>query len=127
MSYIPQDLRYTTSHSWVKQQDDGSLMVGITDFAQNALGDIVFVQLPDIAEKYEQDQQIGIVESVKTGSDLYAPITGKVVAVNEAVRDNPELINDNCYLAWIYIIKPEADLESKFLLTADSYHNLIDE
>lgn len=127
MSNIPQELRYTSSHSWVQQQADGSLKVGITDFAQNALGDIVFVQLPDVGENYQLDQQIGLVESVKTGSDIYAPITGKVVAINQAISDNPELINDNPYQAWLYIIMPEANLETNSLLTADNYHNLINE
>ena len=97
------------------------------EFAQNALGDIVFVQLPDVGENYQLDQQIGLVESVKTGSDIYAPITGEVLAINQAISDNPELINDNPYQAWLYIIMPEANLETNSLLTADNYHNLINE
>lgn len=95
MSNIPKILRYTESHSWVGVLEDDTLMVGITDYAQNSLGDVVFVELPEDGMHYQQGQQIGMIESVKTSSDIYAPVTGKVIEVNEQLSDNPELINDD--------------------------------
>lgn len=126
MSNIPKDLHYTASHSWIKQEQDGTLTVGITDFAQNSLGDIVFVQLPADGMHYEQDQQIAMVESVKTGSDIYAPVRGKVTAINEALQDNPELINDDPYQAWIYKLIPASLVEVEQLLSAADYQTSID-
>lgn len=124
MSNTPKNLRYTASHSWVQQEDD-LLVVGITDYAQNSLGDIVFVQLPDDGMHYQQEQQVGMIESVKTGSDIYAPVTGKVVAINDKLSDNPELINDDPYEAWIYKILPTSRVEIEQLLTAEDYDEQI--
>lgn len=124
MSNLPPQLRYTESHSWVIFEDD-VLLVGITDYAQNALGDIVFVEFPEDGMHYQQGQQIGMIESVKTGSDIYAPVTGKVVDVNEALINSPELINEDPYSAWIYKILPASKVEIEQLLTAKDYQNLI--
>lgn len=126
MSNTPKELRYTASHSWIKQEQDGTLTIGITDFAQNSLGDIVFVQLPADGMHYEQDQQIAMVESVKTGSDIYAPVRGKVTAVNEALQDNPELINEDPYQAWIYKLIPASLVEVEQLLSAADYQASIE-
>lgn len=125
MSNIPKDLHYTASHSWIKEEQDGTLVVGITDFAQNSLGDIVFVQLPEDGMHYEQDQQIAMVESVKTGSDIYAPVRGKVTAINNALTDSPELINEDPYSAWIYKLIPASKVEVEQLLTATDYQTII--
>lgn len=124
MSNIPSQLRYTENHSWVACEDD-LLLVGITDYAQNALGDIVFVEHPEDGMHYQQGQQIGMIESVKTGSDIYAPVTGKVVDVNEALINSPELINEDPYKAWIYKILPASKVEIEQLLTPKDYQNLI--
>lgn len=125
MSNIPKILRYTESHSWVGVLEDDTLMVGITDYAQNSLGDIVFVELPEDGMHYQQGQQIGMIESVKTSSDIYAPVTGKVIEVNEQLSDNPELINDDPYTAWIYKILPASIVEVEQLLKAQDYQDLI--
>lgn len=125
MSNTPSQLRYTESHSWVVFEDD-VLLVGITDYAQNALGDIVFVEHPEDGMHYQQGQQTGMIESVKTGSDIYAPVTGKVVDVNEALINAPELINADPYRAWIYKILPASKVEFEQLLTAKDYQALID-
>lgn len=127
MSNTPKELRYTASHSWVKVDEEGTLIIGITDFAQNSLGDIVFVQLPEDGMHYQQGQQIAMIESVKTGSDIYAPVTGKVTEINQALSDTPELINDNAYTAWIYKMIPASKVEIEQLLTAASYQDSIGE
>lgn len=93
---LPKDLLYTEEHEWVKA-DEGSYVIGITDFAQDQLGDIVFVELPEVGDTVAKGDSIGSIESVKTVSDFYAPVTGKVVAVNETLEDEPELINSNPY------------------------------
>lgn len=126
MSNIPSTLRYTKAHSWVKQEDD-VLVVGITDYAQISLGDIVFVELPEDGMHYSQDQQIGMIESVKTGSDIYAPVTGKVLEVNNELSVTPELINDDPYSAWIYKILPASRVEFEQLLSAQEYNGLVSE
>lgn len=126
MSNIPSALRYTEAHSWVKLEDD-VLVVGITDYAQNSLGDIVFVELPEDGMHYSQGQQIGMIESVKTGSDIYAPVTGKVLEVNDGLSVSPELINDDPYAAWIYKILPASKVEFEQLLSAQDYDDLVSE
>ena len=126
MSNIPTVLRYTEAHSWVKLEDD-VFVVGITDYAQSSLGDIVFVELPEDGMHYSQGQQIGMIESVKTGSDIYAPVTGKVLEVNEELSISPELINDDPYSAWIYKILPGSRVEFEQLLSAQDYDDLINE
>lgn len=125
MSNTPAQLRYTESHSWVILEDD-VLLVGITDYAQNALGDIVFIEMPEDGMHYQQGQQIGMIESVKTGSDIYAPLTGKVIDINEELINRPELINDDPYKAWIYKLLPASKVEFEQLLTAKNYQDLID-
>jgi glycine cleavage system H protein len=121
---IPENLGYSAEHLWVKADEDGSWLAGITDYAQDLLGDIVFVDAPEVGSKLTQNMTCGLVESVKTGSDLHAPLDGTVVAVNEALQNNPELINDKPYEAWIFKFKADnADLSQ--LLDATAYRQLV--
>jgi glycine cleavage system H protein len=104
---IPADLKYTTSHEWVRLEADGSITVGITEFAQDALGDIVFVELPTVGQHYAAAGEAAVVESVKAASDIYAPLAGTVTAVNQDVLDAPEAINADAYRAWLFKIVPD--------------------
>ena len=97
MSNIPAELKYIASHEWLRLEDDGTITVGITDHAQDLLGDVVFVELPDVGDIIAVDDEISVVESVKAASDVYAPISGEVVEVNEALEDDPEIINSDPY------------------------------
>jgi glycine cleavage system H protein len=118
---IPADLKYTESHEWVRTEADGSLAVGITDFAQDALGDVVFVELPKIGQVVAAGKDCAVVESVKAASDIYAPISGEVVAINEALTDAPEQINADAYGAWLFKVKPASLAELDGLLDAAAY------
>lgn len=118
---IPKELRYSKEHEWVKSED-GKVRVGITDFAQHELGDIVFVELPEIGDEFKTNDPFGSVESVKTVSELYAPVSGKVVEINEALNDNPEYVNESPYeKAWMIVLEPSDSSEIDKLLTADQY------
>ena len=103
---IPADLKYTASHEWARLESDGSVTVGITEYAQDALGDIVFVELPTVGKTYSAGDDAAVVESVKAASDIYAPLSGEVVAVNDAVTAAPESINADAYAGWLFKIKP---------------------
>jgi len=103
---IPADLKYTESHEWVRAEADGSVTVGITEYAQDALGDIVFVELPKVGKTFTAGDDAAVVESVKAASDIYAPVSGEVVAVNDSVADAPDSINLDAYGAWLFKIKP---------------------
>lgn len=118
---IPADLKYTESHEWVRLESDGSVTVGITEFAQDALGDIVFVELPKVGTTYGAGDDAAVVESVKAASDIYAPIAGEVIAVNDAVADAPESINADAYSAWLFKIKPSDAGAINGLLDAAAY------
>jgi glycine cleavage system H protein len=117
----PADLKYTESHEWVRTEADGSLAVGITDFAQDALGDVVFVELPKIGQIVEAGKECAVVESVKAASDIYAPVGGEVVAINEALADAPEQINADAFGAWLFKLKPANLGELDSLLDAAAY------
>jgi glycine cleavage system H protein len=121
MSNIPADLKYTASHEWVRTEADGTLTVGITEFAQDALGDIVFVELPKVGNTYTAGDDAAVVESVKAASDIYAPVSGEVIAVNDAVVDAPESINSDAYGAWLFKIKPSNAADTDGLLDAAGY------
>lgn len=124
---IPTDLRYTEEHEWVKIED-GKVRVGITEFAQSELGDIVFVELPQVSDELVVDEPFGSVESVKTVSELYAPISGKVVEINEELEDSPEFVNESPYeKAWMVIVEPSDISQIEKLLTPDKYQELIEE
>ncbi len=122
MSEIPSDLKYTKSHEWVRVEDDGSMTVGITDDAQKLLGDLVFVELPEVGNDVIAGDECGVVESVKAASDIYSPVAGEVIAVNEELIDTPEIINQDPYNnGWIYRIQPTNDHDIDDLLDADAY------
>jgi len=118
---IPADLKYTESHEWVRAEDDGTVTVGITEYAQDALGDIVFVELPKVGKSYTAGDDAAVVESVKAASDIYAPVSGEVVAVNEDVASAPESINADAYSAWLFKIKPTDAAAIDGLLDAAAY------
>ncbi|UJL45212.1 glycine cleavage system protein GcvH [Virgibacillus sp. NKC19-16] len=124
---VPSDLLYSEEHEWVKQED-GKVRIGITDFAQDELGDIVFVELPEVGDELELDEPFGSVESVKTVSELYAPLSGKIVEVNEDLEDSPEFVNDSPYdKAWMVVVEPSDESELDRLLTAEQYNAVTDE
>lgn len=118
---IPANLKYTESHEWIRLEADGSVAVGITEFAQDALGDIVFVDLPKLGQALTAGKECAVVESVKAAGDVYAPITGEVLAVNEAVVDAPESINADAFSAWMFKIKPANAADIDGLLSAEDY------
>ena len=117
---IPTNLFYTKEHEWIKIEGENAV-IGITDFAQSALGDVVFVELPDAGESLTQNQSFGVVESIKSVSDLYAPLSGLVLAKNSEVESTPELCNKDCYSNWLVKIKFTSQDETKILLNAESY------
>ena len=128
MSNIPADLKYASSHEWVRAEGDGIYSVGITEHAQGLLGDMVFVEAPEVGDSLAQGDECGVVESVKAASDIYAPLTGEVVAINEELEDEPEAINNDPFGdGWIYKIKAEDAGELDGLLTAEGYADSIDE
>ena len=117
----PSNLKYTASHEWIRHEDDGSVSIGITDFAQTALGDVVFLELPEIGRKVNAGDACAVIESVKAASDIYAPLTGEITAVNEAAKSTPESINTDAYVIWLFRLKPIdiADLDN--LMSAEEY------
>ena len=124
---IPKDLRYTQEHEWVKVEGN-KVRVGITDFAQNELGDIVFVELPEVGDTVTINEPFGSVESVKTVSELYSPVSGTVVEINEALSDSPEFVNESPYEnAWMIVVELSNEAEVEALLTAEAYEELISE
>lgn len=122
---IPENLSYTAEHLWVRTAEDGDWLAGITDYAQDLLGDIVFVEAPAIGTSLEAGKPCGLVESVKTGSDLHAPLDGVVNAVNEALLGTPEKINDAPYEAWIFKLQPSNPADITNLLSATAYRKLL--
>ncbi|WP_413378590.1 glycine cleavage system protein GcvH [Alkalihalobacillus sp. 1P02AB] len=127
MSNLPKELKYSEEHEWVKTED-GNVRIGITDFAQSELGDIVFVELPEVGDSIEADEPFGSVESVKTVSELYAPVSGKVVEVNEDLDDSPEFVNESPYeKAWMIVVEPSDKSEIENLMSAEQYEEMISE
>jgi len=126
MSTTPNDRRYAKSHEWALLEADGSVSVGISDHAQEALGDVVFVELPEVGKQLAAGQEAGVVESVKAASDIYAPIAGEVIAVNEALQDSPEQLNSEPYQSWIFRLKPADTSELDNLLDSSAYQASID-
>jgi glycine cleavage system H protein len=128
MSDLPGDLLYTTEHEWLRQEEDGTVSVGITDHAQAALGDLVYVELPEVNQDVESGGDMAVVESVKAASDVYSPIDGTVVEVNEALADDPEIINSDPYgEGWIVKLQPAGDIDDGELMSPDAYQELLDE
>ena len=122
---MPQDLRYTESHEWIRKEADGTVTVGITDHAQEALGDIVFLELPEVGKNLNAGDACAVVESVKAASDIYAPLSGEVIASNDAATGAPETVNSDAYGAWLFKIKPSDISKLDTLLTADAYAKTI--
>lgn len=128
MSRIPTELMYTSSHEWVRKELDGSYTIGITEHAQELLGDMVFIELPDVGDDLSVGDDCGVAESVKAASDIYAPLSGEVTAINEALEDSPELVNNDAYGdGWFYRIMPNDQSEFENLLDAEAYQDVIDE
>lgn len=128
MSELPGDLLYTSEHEWLRKEDDGSVTIGITDHAQAALGDLVYVELPEPGQELTAGGEMAVVESVKAASDVYAPIGGNVVDVNEVLADDPEQINTDPYGAgWIVRLQPDDSIDDDELMSPDDYQALLDE
>ena len=127
MSNIPADLRFAESHEWARLEADGSITVGISDHAQEALGDVVFVELPEVGTVFAAADTAGVVESVKAASDIYSPVSGEVIAVNDGLADAPEGLNDDSYANWIFKLKPANTAELEKLLDAAGYKVAIGE
>ncbi len=123
---IPAELRYTDTHEWVRKETDGSVSVGITHHAQDMLGDLVYVENPQVGREVKKGEECGVVESVKAASDIYSPLTGKVVAVNEELVDAPEKINQGAYDAWMFRLQPDQPEELETLLDATGYGAIVE-
>lgn len=123
---IPTNLKYTTSHEWVRAEDDGTVTIGVTEHAQELLGDMVFVELPEIGRKLAYKEECAVAESVKAAADVYTPIAGEVIAVNAELEAEPEKINQDAHSAWLFKLKPDnlADLDN--LLDAAAYEELLE-
>ena len=126
MSNVPANLKYAASHEWMLLNSDGTVTVGITDHAQEALGDLVFVELPEVGAHFDAEKEIAVVESVKAAADVYAPIAGTVTEVNQAAADAPESVNQDAYAAWLFKMTPDnvADLDK--MLDATAYQAVAD-
>lgn len=125
---IPEELLYAQNHEWVRRQDDGTLRVGITDFAQDALGDVVFVDLPDLGRDLGSGEPFGEIESTKSVSDVYAPVIGEIVEINEELEDQPDLVNQDPYgEGWMIVMRPAPDASMDHLMDAAAYSAMIAE
>lgn len=127
MATLPNDLKYAPTHEWARLEDNNTVRVGITDFAQEQLGDLVFVELPELGRKFAAKEQCAVVESVKTASDLYAPVAGEVIAINDDLTASPEKVNDDPYGAWIFCLKADDLSGLADLLDADAYQRMTEE
>jgi glycine cleavage system H protein len=121
MSHLPENLKYAKTHEWAELKDDESVWVGISDFAQQQLGDVVYLELPEAGRKVKAGEAVAVVESVKAASDIYSPVTGEVLAANEALTDTPEAVNQDAYAAWLFRVKPSNPGELDSLLGAEDY------
>jgi glycine cleavage system H protein len=127
MSDLPENLKYAMTHEWAQLEDDNIVRVGITDFAQEQLGDLVYIEMPELGRKVEAGEQCAVVESVKTASDLFSPIAGEIVAVNVALADEPEEVNNSPYQAWLFCIKADELSGLDQLMDADAYRLMIEQ
>lgn len=128
MSNVPSELKYRDSHEWVRKEGDGTFTVGITEHAQELLGDMVFVDLPEVGATFAAGDDCAVAESVKAASDIYAPLSGEIVAVNDQLGDSPELVNSAPYAdGWLFRIKASDESELDAMLDADAYKAAIDE
>jgi len=124
---VPKELRYTESHEWIREDGDGSVTIGITDHAQSALGDLVYVELPKAGRKVAVGEACAVVESVKAASDVYAPMAGEIVAGNDALAGRPEAVNENAYEAWLFKLRPSDPGAIATFLDAAAYERVIAE
>ena len=125
MSEIPENLSYTEDHEWIGPNEGDGVKVGITDYAQDSLSDVVFVELPNVGDTYQRGEVMAVAESVKAASDIYAPIAGKIIAVNDKLEESPELVNESPYgSGWMVVIEPSEDMSA--LIDAESYKNSLD-
>ncbi len=128
MSELPGDLLYTKDHEWLRREDDGTVTIGITDHAATSLGDLVYVELPEVDQEVEAAGEMAVVESVKAASDVYAPIAGSIAAVNEDLADDPEKINAEPFgEGWIVRMTPSDDIDESEMMSPDAYQQLLDE
>lgn len=127
MSNIPADLRYTDTHEWVRAEADGTVTIGITDHAQEALGDLVYIELPAVGTQVAARKEIVVVESVKAASDVYAPLAGTITAVNDSLADAPEALNQDAYASWLVRLKPDNPGDIEDLLDAAAYGNSVED
>ncbi|QQX81269.1 glycine cleavage system protein GcvH [Shewanella sp. KX20019] len=128
MSNIPAELKYASSHEWIRKEEDGSYTVGISEHAQELLGDMVFIELPDVGDELNSGEDCAVAESVKAASDIYSPLTGEVIAVNEALEDSPELVNSDAFGdGWFFRVMPTDLAELENLLDAEGYQAVIDD
>ena len=128
MSDIPADLKYIETHQWVRVEADGTATVGITDFAQEQLGDVVYIGVPEVGVTVNGGEEAGVAESVKSASDVFSPVTGEVIEINEKLEDEPEIVNEDPYGdGWMFKIKLDDESELAALLDAEGYENSIDE
>lgn len=125
MSRIPTQLRYTKSHEWVQLEADGSVTVGITDHAQELLGDLVYIELPEVGRRIKAEESAAVVESVKAAQDIYSPLAGSISAVNRDLANTPQLVNEDPYSAWFFRLTPDDPAELQSLLDASGYAKLI--
>ena len=121
------NIKYSAEHEWIQDNGDGTVLIGITDFAQQQLGDLVFVELPEVGSEINKGEEISVIESVKTASDLFAPVDGKVIEVNDALEDEPELINEDPMANWIIKVELSDPLDLDDLIDEDTYSELTDE
>ena len=127
MSNIPNDLKYASTHEWISVNEDGLVTVGISDHAQEALGDIVFVELPEAGASFNFKEEVAVVESVKAASDIYSPLTGEVVEINESLLDSPETVNASPYeLGWFFKLRMENEAELDDLMNSETYSEYCD-
>ena len=128
MSQNPSELYYAKTHEWVRREEDGTVTVGITEHAQDALGDVVYVETPEVGDSIAAGDQAGVVESVKAASDIYAPVTGEVIAANEALEDAPETVNSDAFNdGWFFKLQPDDMGELDALMSAEEYEQFCDE
>ncbi len=123
---IPTQLKYAKSHEWAKAEEDGTVTIGISHHAQELLGDMVFLELPQVGRKLQQKEECAVAESVKAAADVYAPISGEVIEVNSDLESSPEKINEDAYSAWLFKLKPDNAAELDDLLDATGYQELLD-
>jgi glycine cleavage system H protein len=128
MGDMPSDLNYAESHEWLRLESDGTAVIGISDHAQDALGDVVYVELPDIGAQIDAGAEVAVVESVKAASDIYSPVTGEILMINEALEDQPDLVNSSPYAdGWLFCVRLDNPEELNSMLDANAYQSVVDD